>query len=857
MIIPKNGRVFFHLVSSRRICQRTLSDDRGPWYELNDDQRSIADLAKRFAIEEIIPKAAEHDRTGEYPYEIFRKGWELGFVTPYIPKAYGGLGLSVMDRCLIGENLSYGCSGISAAITVNGLAQAPLVLAGTDEQKREYLGRCTSEPIQVAYGATEPSGGSDMWISNGGLANWLFVLARTDPNPKAKKSEAFTGFIVEGDSPGLIRGRKERMMGQRASNTTGLTFENVIVPKRNVVGQVGKGFPLVMSVFDQTRAPVASYATGVAQRALDEATRYSMERKTFGTPIAGHQAIQFLLAEAAIGVETARMSYMRAAWEQSQGRSTTYWSSIAKAYSADVCNKIVTDAVQIFGGAGFNAEYPVEKLMRDAKVFQIYEGTAQIQRMIIARQHLKHHSNSKFEEKFFKSMMRGIPKPQLPLNCSVCGDKPSGINFNVPTCVSCKAFFRRHALSNKTLVCLLSGRCRINTITRKFCSKCRLDKCLSVGMRKELIQTNEKRQQIRERAQMKRLNLKRKETKSESESSSLISNNDSPSIGSLTPSTTIDDDDDEEDEEFKDIDSCDSIFEYDFTNDIQELFGIGFNTIPSELMQYDEMIESSQQPELEKPQLTTLPNNPFEYELSSTPAYELANDERHQLMELTDASQWLNRSSWYNETYDYRTICEPNPFMTSFIIQYFLHRLIRMSKRLEAFSCLTSSDQKALFKRSLLQMVSIRSAQLYDQKQEAWFSVDDKFKVIAIVPVSIYKPYCYQYSFERHQQFPNSFRDEWKQDSVIFDLLTVIVLFEPYAEYCQQEIIRNHQQRYKRLLLRYLTNRYNSTVEAERSYQILMNNIDEMRTLHVDVRNFFSHSTFRSSPLFCELLSLV
>ncbi|KAJ6216330.1 hypothetical protein RDWZM_007487 [Blomia tropicalis] len=391
-------------------AQSLSTSPNGPWYDLSEEQQSIKELADKFAREEIIPKAAHHDQTGEWPKEIFDKAWELGLANGMVPIEYGGSGASLFARCLISESLAYGCSGIATAIDGNGLGQAPIVHSGNHQQKKEYLGRCTSEKISAAYAITEPGAGSDVagvktkaeknadgdwilngekvWITNCGVANWFFVLARTDPNPKAKKSEAFTGFIVEGDSPGLTRGRKEQMMGQRASDTRGVTFENVIVPKQNVVGGEGRGFLVTMGAFDLTRAPLASAAVGIAQRALDEATRYSLERKTFGVPIVSHQAVQFLLADMTIGIETARMAYMRAVWEMEQGRANTYWASIAKTYAADVANKSATDAVQIFGGAGFNTEYPVEKLLRDAKIYQIYGGTTQIQKMIVAREHI-------------------------------------------------------------------------------------------------------------------------------------------------------------------------------------------------------------------------------------------------------------------------------------------------------------------------------------------------------------------------------------------------------------------------------------------------------------------------------------
>ena len=211
------------------------------------------------------------------------------------------------------------------------------------------------------------------------------MLARTSDDPKAPASKAFTGFIVERDWPGVTPGRKEINMGQRASDTRGITFEDVRIPKENVLSGEGAGFKIAMGTFDSTRPPVAAGATGLAQRCYDEAMKYAMERKTFGVPIAMHQSVQFMLADMAIGVELSRLSYWRSAWEVDQGRRNSYEASIAKCFAADMANKIASDAVQIFGGNGFNSEYPVEKLMRDAKIYQIYEGTSQIQRLIIAR----------------------------------------------------------------------------------------------------------------------------------------------------------------------------------------------------------------------------------------------------------------------------------------------------------------------------------------------------------------------------------------------------------------------------------------------------------------------------------------
>eukprot|EP00064_Thunnus_orientalis_P020731 superscaffoldBa00005870_g20876 len=272
------------------------------------------------------------------------------------------MGLSIFDTCLITEELAYGCTGVQTAIEANSLGQMPVILAGNEAQKKKYLGRMTEEPLMCAYCVTEPGAGSDvaglktkavkmgdeyvvngqkMWITNGGKANWYFLLARTNTDPKCPAGKAFTGFIVDADTPGIQVGRK-----------------------------------------------VAAGATGLAQRALDEATNYALERKTFGRVIAEHQAVSFLLAEMAMKVELARLAYQRAAWEVDQGRRNTYFASIAKAYAGDIANQVASDAVQVFGGNGFNSEYPVEKLMRDAKIYQIYEGTAQIQRLIVAREHL-------------------------------------------------------------------------------------------------------------------------------------------------------------------------------------------------------------------------------------------------------------------------------------------------------------------------------------------------------------------------------------------------------------------------------------------------------------------------------------
>ncbi|XP_050661079.1 medium-chain specific acyl-CoA dehydrogenase, mitochondrial isoform X2 [Macaca thibetana thibetana] len=437
----------FHWRSQHTKADRQREPGLGFSFEFTEQQKEFQATARKFAREEIIPVAAEYDKTGEYPVPLIRRAWELGLMNPHIPENCDysvcplleactlyldafflllngsnlnlhlnlrGLGLGTFDACLISEELAYGCTGVQTAIEGNSLGQMPIIIAGNEQQKKKYLGRMTEEPLMCAYCVTEPGAGSDvagiktkaekkgdeyiingqkMWITNGGKASWYFLLARSDPDPKAPANKAFTGFIVEADTPGIQIGRKELNMGQRCSDTRGIVFEDVKVPKENVLIGDGAGFKIAMGAFDKTRPTVSSGAVGLAQRALDEATKYALERKTFGKLLIEHQAISFMLAEMAMKVELARMSYQRAAWEVDSGRRNTYYASIAKAFAGDIANQLATDAVQIFGGNGFNTEYPVEKLMRDAKIYQIYEGTSQIQRLIIAREHIGKYKN--------------------------------------------------------------------------------------------------------------------------------------------------------------------------------------------------------------------------------------------------------------------------------------------------------------------------------------------------------------------------------------------------------------------------------------------------------------------------------
>jgi acyl-CoA dehydrogenase len=381
-------------------------ETQGYNFSLSETQRDLQELARKFTKEEIIPRAAEYDKSMEYPWDILKKAREVGLVNTHIPKEYGGLGLACLEDCLLHSEFSYGCPGISACIVGNGLSSYPILYGGSEEQKKKYLGRLINEPIVAAYCSTEPGGGSDvaafrtngvkkgnewvingqkMFITNGGVANWYTVLVRTNPDLKAPASKAFSFFVMDRETPGITPGRKEIMMGQRCSDTRGITFEDVVVKQENLIGEEGGGFKLAMKAFDRVRPTTASWAVGAAQRSLDEATKYALERKTFGTEIINHQAVSQMLADMAIGVEVSRLYTYRAAWEVDQGRRNSYQAAIAKIMASQVANKNAANAVQIFGGNGFNTEYPVEKLMRDAKVFEIYDGTNEILKLVISR----------------------------------------------------------------------------------------------------------------------------------------------------------------------------------------------------------------------------------------------------------------------------------------------------------------------------------------------------------------------------------------------------------------------------------------------------------------------------------------
>ena len=372
-------------------------------FGLSDEQRALIDTAKRFTRERIIPVAAACDRESRFPKDVFEAAHELGLVNASVATEYGGPGLGELENALIAEQLAYGCTGIQTSLLANTLALTPIKLAGNEEQKKKYLGMLTSAPLFASYCTTEPSGGSDVaglkttfkahgddyvlngekcWITNASFASFYVVFATSDPS---KRHKGIAAFIVDRDSAGLRVGKHEDKLGQRASDTAAVHFEDVKVPKENLLASEGEGFKLAMETFNQTRPDIGAMATGLMQRCLEESVAYAKERKTFGVAISEHQLVQAMLAEMAIGAEATRLLYQKAAWNLDNGVRDPIVSSYAKAYGADTAMQSALDCVQVFGGNGYVKDYPAEKLMRDAKVLQIYEGTSQIQRLVIAR----------------------------------------------------------------------------------------------------------------------------------------------------------------------------------------------------------------------------------------------------------------------------------------------------------------------------------------------------------------------------------------------------------------------------------------------------------------------------------------
>jgi acyl-CoA dehydrogenase len=376
----------------------------GVSFALTEEQKALRELAHEFAEKEIRPKAAVYDENQTHPVDVIAKAHEVGLMNTHIPEEFGGLGLGGLESVLIGEELAWGCSGIGTSIIANVLGSLPVLLDGDDDQRREWVAPLVDEPLLCSFALTEPNAGSDvsgiqttavrdgsdyilngskMFITNAGHATWVTVFASTD---KDAGHRGLSAFVVPMDTAGVTIEKHLDKMGQRATDTSAIAFQDVRVPGANRIGEEGQGFKIAMRTLDHTRPGTAAGAVGVARAAFEHSVEYSRERIQFGQPIAMNQGVNFLVADMASEIEAARLLVWQAAWLLDQGERATLQSSYAKRFAADTAMKVTTDAVQVFGGYGYIKEYPVEKLMRDAKLFQIYEGTSQIQRLVIAKE---------------------------------------------------------------------------------------------------------------------------------------------------------------------------------------------------------------------------------------------------------------------------------------------------------------------------------------------------------------------------------------------------------------------------------------------------------------------------------------
>lgn len=373
-------------------------------FSLTEEQEALKAMAREFAEKEMKPNAAKYDREEEFPEDIMKKAFEVGFLTCNIPKKYGGGELNDVDTVVISEELAAGCAGMYTTMMVNALAYTPIILFGTDEQKKKFLTPHTEKMSFAAFCLTEREAGSDAgalkttakkvgseyvingskcFISNAGIASLYVVFVNSNPG---KGMRGLSAFIVPRETPGLTIGKVEDKMGHRASNTAEVIFEDVKVPEENLLGKEGIGFIIAMKTLDKTRAPVGAAGVGVAKAALQYAIDYAKTRIQFGKPIALFQHIAFQIAQMAMEINAARHLVWHAAWLLDQGKPCGKESAMAKTYGSDVAMRVTTESLQILGGYGYMKDYPMEKLMRDAKLLQIYEGTNEIQRMIISRE---------------------------------------------------------------------------------------------------------------------------------------------------------------------------------------------------------------------------------------------------------------------------------------------------------------------------------------------------------------------------------------------------------------------------------------------------------------------------------------
>jgi acyl-CoA dehydrogenase len=371
-------------------------------FKLTDEQKQYQQLARDFAGKEIVPAAAHLDETAEFPEALLRKAWELGLMNVRLPEQYGGMALNLLDACLIAEEIGAACSAVGSHMLANDLAVAPLLVAGSEQQKKEFLEPLTGELSFAAYCVNEPGrnsrlsglkttarregddyivNGQKAWVTNGSSASWYLVLAGQTEQP-----ERLTLFIVPRGTDGLAAGPKQVSLGQRATDRCKVDFDEVRIPARFRLGEEGEGAEIIATACGLTDPLVASACVGLSRSALEHSIRYAKERSTFGVAIASHQAISFLLADMAKDIEAARLLTWQSAWLADNGVCSRREAETAKTFAADTAARVASDAVQIFGGYGYSREYPVEKLMRDAKMFQIYEGTSQLAKVKIGKE---------------------------------------------------------------------------------------------------------------------------------------------------------------------------------------------------------------------------------------------------------------------------------------------------------------------------------------------------------------------------------------------------------------------------------------------------------------------------------------
>ncbi|TET59476.1 MAG: acyl-CoA dehydrogenase [Promethearchaeota archaeon] len=379
---------------------------------LSEEQKALQKKAREFAIREVLPVARKYDESEEFPLPVIKKAWEENLLNLGIPKQYGGPGFGLVNSCIVVEEISSACPGIATSIFDNNLGAEPIVIGGNEEQKQRILSELVNEFKLIAFATSEPTMGSDIagmkckaekdgdeyilngnkfWITNGGYADYITVFATVDPE---KKHKGIAAFIVDTKYEGVKLGKHIPKLGQRSSNTVSVGLKDVRIPKENVLAKPGRGFVLGMQTFAHTRPAIGAFAVGCARSAMEYSIDYAQKRETFGRPIGNYQIIQEKIANMYKDIEAARLLTYKAAWEADQGMDNNLSSAVAKAFASDVAMNVTTEAVQIFGGYGYLRTYPVEKLFRDAKLYQIYEGTSEIQRIVISRFVMKRYEHA-------------------------------------------------------------------------------------------------------------------------------------------------------------------------------------------------------------------------------------------------------------------------------------------------------------------------------------------------------------------------------------------------------------------------------------------------------------------------------